>query len=128
MRGGGGSWADVVSNVLLFMPWGFLLAVWLAGRGRRYVAVLTLALLSGAFLSGTVEFVQLFAPSRYASFVDLVTNTFGSTRGGLDRLALGAPDLAIPVGPDPAVARLASPGGVCPGCRGGFGGRRSFSL
>ena len=81
LRGGGGSWADVVSNVLLFVPWGLLLAVWLAGCGRQYPVVVTLALLSGALFSGTVEFVQLFAPSRYISVVDLVTNTFGSTVG-----------------------------------------------
>jgi len=83
LRGGGGSRSDVVSNVLLFMPWGFLLAVWLAVRGRHYVAVLTMALVSGALLSGTVEFVQLFAPGRYASLVDLLTNTLGSTVGAL---------------------------------------------
>jgi glycopeptide antibiotics resistance protein len=88
LRGGGGSWADVVSNVLLFVPWGLLLAVWLAGCGRRYPAVVTLALLSGALLSGTVELVQLFAPGRYISVVDLVTNTFGSTVGGLIGWAL----------------------------------------
>ena len=79
--GRGGSRADVVSNVLLFMPWGFLLAFWLVGRGRGYLTVVSVALLSGAFLSGTVEFVQLFAPSRYCSLIDLVTNTFGSTVG-----------------------------------------------
>jgi len=79
----GGSWADVASNVLLFMPWGFLLAVWLAGRGRRYLATLSLALLSGALLSGSVELVQLFAPRRVASVIDLVTNTFGSSVGAL---------------------------------------------
>jgi len=83
LRGTGGSWADVVSNVLLFMPWGFLLAVWLAGRGRHYLGVQTLALLSGALVSGTVEFVQLFAPGRTPSVVDLVTNTFGSSVGAL---------------------------------------------
>ena len=37
LRGVGGSWADVFSNVLLFMPWGFLLAIWRAGRGSSYV-------------------------------------------------------------------------------------------
>jgi len=83
LRGAGGSWGDVVSNVLLFVPWGFLLAIWLAGRGRRYLAVVTLALLSGALLSGTVELVQLFSRSRQCSFVDVVTNTFGSTVGAL---------------------------------------------
>ena len=38
LRGLGGSWADVYSNVLFFMPWGFLLAIWRAGRGRGLVA------------------------------------------------------------------------------------------
>jgi glycopeptide antibiotics resistance protein len=79
----GGSWSDVTSNVLLFMPWGFLLAVWLAGRGTSYTAVLALALLSGAFLSALVEIVQLFAPIRYISAIDVVTNTFGSSVGAL---------------------------------------------
>ena len=83
LHGGGGSRSDVVSNVLLFMPWGFLLAFWLAGRGRAYLAVASLALVSGALISATVEFLQLFAPSRYSSIIDLVTNTFGSTVGAL---------------------------------------------
>jgi glycopeptide antibiotics resistance protein len=83
LRGGGGSWSDAASNVMLFMPWGFLLAVWLVGRGRRYLAVLTLALVSGGLISGTVELIQLFAPRRYASFIDVVTNTFGSCVGSL---------------------------------------------
>ena len=117
----------MVSNVLLFIPWGFLLAIWLAGRGRRYLLTLTLALLSGALLSGTVEFVQLFAPSRYTSFVDLVTNTFGSMRGAFIGWPAARLDLADRVGPDPAVARFASADGVCPGCRGRSGDRRCLS-
>jgi VanZ family protein len=83
LRGGGGSWADVCSNVLLFMPWGLLLAMWQAGRGSSWLWALALSLLSGACLSGTVEVVQFFAPRRQPSFVDLVTNTFGSVAGAL---------------------------------------------
>ena len=59
-----------------------ILAGDLAGRPRpSFVATLILALLSGAFLSGSVEIVQLFAPERSTSVVDLVTNTFGSAWG-----------------------------------------------
>ena len=63
------------------MPWGFLLAIWRAGRGTSFVAALFLALVSGASLSAAVELAQLYAPSRTTSVVDLSTNTFGSTLG-----------------------------------------------
>jgi len=80
---GGRSLADVVSNVLLFMPLGFLLAIWRADRRASFGATLVLAVLSGALLSGSVEFIQLFAPQRFSSVVDVVTNTFGSTVGAV---------------------------------------------
>ena len=83
LRGLGGSWADVYSNIAFFMPWGFLLATWRVGRGSSWWATLILAMVSGACLSGSVEFVQLFAPKRSPSFVDLATNTFGSVVGAL---------------------------------------------
>jgi glycopeptide antibiotics resistance protein len=78
-----GSRTDLISNVLLFMPWGFLLAMWLAGRGARFIASLILALISGALISASVELGQLFAPSRTTSFMDLLTNTSGSMLGAL---------------------------------------------
>jgi VanZ family protein len=81
LRGMGGSWADVYSNIAFFMPWGFLLAIWRFGRGSAWWATLVLAMLSAACLSGSVEFVQLFAPKRSTSIVDLVTNTFGAVVG-----------------------------------------------
>jgi glycopeptide antibiotics resistance protein len=79
----GSSWADVQANVLFFVPWGFLLAVWMARRGFGFIASVAIALCAGAFLSCTVELLQLFAPSRNTSFVDLVTNSFGATVGAL---------------------------------------------
>ena len=111
LRGGGGSWSDVVSNVLLFMPWGFLLAVWLAGRGGRYLAVVTVALLSGALLSGTVELVAVIRPQPLHFVRRPGDQHVRRDRGGLGRLARGAVDLAVRVGPHPAVARFASPDG-----------------
>jgi VanZ family protein len=73
--------ADAIGNVLLFLPWGFLLAIWRAGRGKSFVAAMSLALLSGAIFSGSLELSQLFAPSRYASVIDVATNTIGSAVG-----------------------------------------------
>jgi VanZ family protein len=83
LKGLGGSWADVYSNILFFMPWGFLLAIRRAGRGSTWWFALALAMVSGACLSGAVEFVQLFSPERSPSVVDLITNTFGSVVGAL---------------------------------------------
>ena len=71
------------SNVAFFMPWGFLLAIWQQKRGSSWLRTLLLAMLTAACLSGTVEFLQLFAPRRTTSVVDLVTNTFGSVVGAL---------------------------------------------
>ena len=78
-----GSWADVYANVLFFLPWGFLLAIWMARRGAGFFVSVAIAMCTGAFLSCTVELLQLFAPSRSTSFVDLVTNSFGATVGAL---------------------------------------------
>ncbi len=74
---------DLISNVLLFIPWGFLIAIWANGRGIRALTTLCVAILSAALLSGSVEFIQLYAPTRTTSFVDLTTNTAGSLAGAL---------------------------------------------
>jgi glycopeptide antibiotics resistance protein len=74
---------DLISNVLLFMPWGFLISIWANGRGIRALSTLAAALLSAALLSGSVEFIQLYAPTRTTSFVDLATNTTGSVVGAV---------------------------------------------
>ena len=76
-----GSKADVISNVLLFMPWGFLLATWRIRCGTGLLRAILLGLFSGFLLSGAVECAQLFTPSRTTSLLDLVTNTAGSTLG-----------------------------------------------
>jgi VanZ family protein len=76
--------SDVVSNVLLFLPWGGLYAIRsrrVAGEGPR--GALLGAATSGLALSGLVEACQLFAPSRTASPIDLATNTIGAALGAL---------------------------------------------
>ncbi len=79
----GGSWADVHGNVLLFVPWGALLAMAMARRGASFIMAVVLAMCTGAFLSGSVEVIQLFAPMRQCSFIDFVTNSFGATVGAI---------------------------------------------
>jgi glycopeptide antibiotics resistance protein len=75
--------SDVVSNVLLFVPWGSLFFLRQARRGSGFWAALLSSTLGGMALSGLVETGQLFAPSRTSSLVDLVTNTAGSALGAL---------------------------------------------
>ncbi len=79
----GGSWHDVYGNVLLFVPWGILLAAGMVRRGYGFFLAVTVAMCTGAFLSASVEVTQLFAPGRNCSFIDLVTNSFGATVGAL---------------------------------------------
>ncbi len=74
---------DIVSNVLLFLPWGILCTIWLAERGAGFTVAVLAASLSGLVLSGFVETLQLFTPTRITSLIDLATNFFGSVAGAL---------------------------------------------
>jgi VanZ family protein len=71
---------DVVTNVLGYMPFGALvvLAVYPRWRGAAAVA---LAFGLGVMLSGTMEAVQTWLPTRVASNLDLAANVFGAVLG-----------------------------------------------
>ncbi|MGF6655435.1 VanZ family protein/drug/metabolite transporter superfamily protein YnfA [Paraburkholderia youngii] len=71
---------DVVTNVLGYMPFGALvvLAVYPRWRGTLTVA---LAFVLGGLLSGTMEAVQTYLPTRVASNLDLAANTLGALVG-----------------------------------------------
>lgn len=75
--------ADVVSNVLLFVPWGILFAWMLGNRGYSAVVTGIVATAGGVLLSGLVELAQLFLPSRTTSLIDLGTNTLGAALGAI---------------------------------------------
>ena len=74
---------DFAANILLFMPWGGLLAARFGRLGWGPIASVGLAALLGTLLSAFVETVQVYAPSRVTSAVDLVSNTGGAAIGGL---------------------------------------------
>jgi len=77
---------DIVTNVLGYMPLGALmvLAMWPRWRGRVPVLLATAA---GTLLSGVMEAVQTWLPTRVASNLDLASNALGALLGA----ALAAP-------------------------------------
>ena len=91
---GTGAWSDVVLNVALFVPLGFLLERW--GRGRTRLA---LVLLLGVLLSTLIESLQLFIPDRFTTLTDIAANGTGALMGaGLSQLVrrgLGTGDVLV---------------------------------
>jgi len=69
--------ADVLANVFLYMPFGFLSA-W--GRRLHTIPVILLAAL---LLSLGVEMLQAFLPGRVASWLDVAMNVFGAGVGAV---------------------------------------------
>jgi len=71
---------DVASNVIGYVPAGFLLALtgWRTGRSRRVILRTTLAC---AVLSLIMEAFQSYLPQRVPSNVDLALNTVGGLLG-----------------------------------------------
>lgn len=77
---------DIVANVLLFLPLGFLFR--LARReGYRHSTLTVLWI--GAAMSMAIETAQLFEVERYTSVLDVATNAMGAWLGAwaFDRLA-----------------------------------------
>jgi glycopeptide antibiotics resistance protein len=77
---------DGARNVTLFAGWGL---VWMvsAAPGRTWLALRN-AVLTGALLSLSVESLQLLSDRRFASVLDLATNTGGALVGALALVAV----------------------------------------
>jgi VanZ family protein len=73
---------DLITNIVGYMPFGMLAVFSLYPKVRK-TAAFTLALLSGVLLSGTMEAVQTFLPSRVSSNLDLIGNSGGVAIGAL---------------------------------------------
>ena len=79
-----GRWApitDIVGNILLFIPLGFLLYLWRFQRGLESSIIGTAFV--GLLLSVFIEFLQLFVQERISSITDLFNNTLGTLLGAL---------------------------------------------
>jgi VanZ family protein len=77
------SGSDVLSNLLLYAPLGWLIAA--RCRFHRMQGLSSLLVAAGicALISATVESLQLFTISRVASVADWVLNTISGTMGAL---------------------------------------------
>ena len=78
---------DVVLNVLVFVPLGWLLTQALGRRPIPAPWVIGIVTCFAAILSLTVETTQYFIPSRYSSIVDVLANTAGAFFGAVVGLA-----------------------------------------
>jgi VanZ family protein len=83
--------SDWLSNILLFIPLGFLVSGWLAvDRPRRAILAAVLAVPAASVMaSAAIEFAQVYFPSRTVSPRDVVAETVGGAIGGALWLAAG---------------------------------------
>lgn len=81
------TWFDVISNVLGYIPMGFLLALSALRMGHAKNAVLRTAVLCG-LLSLCMESLQSYLPARVASNVDLILNLAGGWLGAFSASTL----------------------------------------
>lgn len=88
------SWAragrgDRISNVLLYLPLGFCLYLWLHERWRRGVSV-TIAWVLGTLLSLAIEVAQVYVSKRVPSLTDLALNSGGTLLGAIGGMGWAA--------------------------------------
>ena len=74
-------WSDLISNVILFIPFGFLgTARWVADSTitRRFIHTF----LAGTVLAVLLQGMQIYLPTRTPSLLDAICNTIGIMLGG----------------------------------------------
>ena len=76
------TWFDIVTNVVGYLPFGFLWTTVLQKRLGRAFAIPVVVVL-GAVLSGTMETTQNYLPTRVPSNLDLSGNTIGALLGAI---------------------------------------------
>ncbi len=73
---------DAVVNVLAYIPFGFLVGLALRARFGVIVSVIV-AVCCGLVLSGIMEYLQMYLPTRASSNLDVLTNSSGTLTGAL---------------------------------------------
>lgn len=73
----------IIGNVLLFVPWGFLMFIALYSVERPTVQSYILTILIGFTFTISIEAWQYFLPSRVADINDVIWNTAGTVIGAI---------------------------------------------
>ncbi len=73
----------IIANVILFLPWGFLMFIALYTVDRPTVQTYVLTILLGFSFSAAIEAWQYFLPSRVADVNDVIWNTAGTIGGAI---------------------------------------------
>src|SRR5688572_25237270 len=73
----------MIANVLLFVPWGFLMFITLYNVERPTLQTYVLTILLGFSFSLGIEGWQYFLPSRVADINDVIWNTLGTILGAV---------------------------------------------
>ncbi len=73
----------IIANVILFVPWGFLMFIALYTVDRPTVQTYVLTILLGLSFSAAIEAWQYFLPSRVADVNDVIWNTVGTICGAI---------------------------------------------
>lgn len=73
----------MIANVLLFVPWGFLMFITLYTTERPTLQTYVLTILLGFSFTLGIEAWQYFLPSRVADVNDVIWNTSGTILGAL---------------------------------------------
>lgn len=73
----------IIANILLFVPWGFLLFIALYTVDRPTLQTYILTILLGLTFCLVIEGWQYFLPSRVADINDVIWNTSGAALGAL---------------------------------------------
>jgi glycopeptide antibiotics resistance protein len=76
--------ADAVINIIGFVPFGFLVSLYLSQKASLSRAqTIHWALVLGGMTSFLIEFLQAYLPTRDSSYLDLINNILGTMVGAL---------------------------------------------
>jgi glycopeptide antibiotics resistance protein len=73
----------IIANILLFVPWGFLLFIALYTVDRPTMQTYVLTVLLGFTFTCAIEGWQYFLPDRVADINDIIWNTTGAFLGAI---------------------------------------------
>lgn len=79
---------DVITNLLIYLPFGASVALWLSRRHECKTAVVFGSCILAAGLSLAVESVQIAIPGRLSSLLDVALNVGGALVGATAAIAL----------------------------------------